>query len=54
MISPKSSKLYLTLLSSWLSRESLKMKELFFFACVPTNRRILVPGVPSGDRGNWG
>ena len=43
MISPKSSKLYLTLVSSWLSRESLKMKELFFFFVCAHQQKNLGP-----------
>ena len=55
MISPKSSKLYLTLLSSWLSRESLKMKELFFLrVCPPTeeswSQAFLAETVETGDK----
>ena len=55
MISPKSSKLYLTLLSSWLSRKSLKMKELFFLrVCPPTeeswSQAFLAETVETGDK----
>ena len=35
-----------------LARQRLLKRKRFFFACVLAKRRLMVPGVPSGDRGN--